>query len=67
MTAAVLPTSAQLERLTRLLTAAYGRPVRINVAVDPEVVGGLRVAVGDEIVDATVLSRLDEVRRRLAG
>lgn len=67
VTAAVLPTSAQLERLTRLLTAAYGRPVRINVAVDPEVVGGLRVAVGDEIVDATVLSRLDEVRRRLAS
>lgn len=67
VTAAVRPTPAQLERLAAVLTAAYGRPVQVNVAVDPEVVGGMRVAVGDEIVDATVLSRLDEVRRRLAG
>ena len=67
VTAAVMPSRAQIDRLTGLLTAAYGRPVQVNVAVDPEVVGGLRVAVGDEVVDATVLSRLDEVRRRLAG
>ena len=67
VTTAVRPTPAQVERLAALLTAAYGRVVQVNVAVDPEVVGGMRVAVGDEIVDATVLSRLDEVRRRLAG
>lgn len=67
VTAAVMPSSAQLQRLGAMLSAAYGRQVHVNVAVDPEVVGGLRVAVGDEIVDATVLSRLDEVRRRLAG
>jgi len=67
VTAAVMPSPAQLERLASVLSAAYGRPVQVNVAVDPEVVGGLRVAVGDEIVDATVLSRLDDVRRRLAG
>lgn len=67
VTAAVMPTPAQVERLTAMLSVAYGRPMHVNIAVDPEVVGGLRVAVGDEIVDATVLSRLDEVRRRLAG
>lgn len=67
VTAAVRPSEAQVARLAALLTAVYGRPVQVNVAVDPEVVGGMRVAVGDEIVDATVLSRLDEVRRRLAG
>lgn len=66
VTVAVPPTPAQLERLTALLTRAYGRAVQVNVAVDPEVVGGLRVVVGDEVVDATVLARLDEVRRRLA-
>ena len=67
VTAAVMPSPAQIARLTAMLAAAYGRPVHINVAVDAEVVGGLRVAVGDEIVDATVLARLDDVRRRLAG
>jgi len=55
-----------LHRLTALLGRAYGRPVQLNVSVDPEVVGGIRVVVGDEVVDATVLSRLDDVRRRLA-
>jgi F-type H+-transporting ATPase subunit delta len=35
--------------------------------VDTEVLGGLRVRVGDEVLDATVLSRLDAARRHLAG
>lgn len=67
VTAAVAPSAAQLARLTALLERAYGRPVQVNVSVDPDVVGGIRVVVGDEIVDATVLARLDDVRRRLAG
>jgi len=67
ITAAVPPTTAQTERLTLLLATAYGRPVQVNVAVDPKVMGGMRVQVGDEVVDSTVLGRLDDVRRRLAG
>jgi F-type H+-transporting ATPase subunit delta len=67
VTAAVVPSTAQTDRLTRLLTVAYGRPVQLNVAVDPRVVGGMRVQVGDEVVDSTVLGRLEDVRRRLAG
>ena len=60
-------TPAQTERLRRTLERSYGRPVRLAVAHDPEVIGGLRVQVGSQVVDATVLGRLDEVRRRLAG
>ena len=67
VTAAVPPSRAQTERLTELLSRAYGRPVQLNVAVDPSVIGGMRVLVGDEAVDATVLGRLEDVRRRLAG
>jgi F-type H+-transporting ATPase subunit delta len=67
VTAAVVPSKAQTDRLTSLLTEAYGRPVQLNVAVDPRVVGGMRVQVGDEVVDSTVLGRLEDVRRRLAG
>ena len=55
------------ERLTGLLERAYGRPVQLNISVDPEVIGGLRVQVGSEVVDSTVLARLDDARRRLAG
>lgn len=67
VTSAVVLTPAQVDRLGRVLAQAYGRPVSVNVAVDPAVLGGLRVQVGSEVVDSTVLSRLDDVRRRLAG
>jgi F-type H+-transporting ATPase subunit delta len=58
---------AQRERLGRALTRLYGRDVAINVEIDPTVLGGLSVRIGDEVVDATVLARLDEARRRLVG
>ncbi len=67
VTAAAPLSTAQTERLQQMLSRAYGRTMQVNVAVDPALVGGLRIQVGDELVDATVLSRLDEARRRLAG
>lgn len=67
VTAAVPLTSAQVDRLTRVLTDAYTRPVSLQVAVEPAVVGGLRVQVGSDLVDATVIARLEDVRRRFAG
>ena len=59
-------TGEQRSRLEAALARRYGR-VRLNVDVDPEVVGGLRVQVGSELVDGTVRARLDDARRRLAG
>lgn len=67
VTAAVELSAAQRARLAQILKDAYGRDMHINVAVDPEVLGGIRVQVGSEVVDGTVLSRLDEARRRLVG
>ncbi|GAA1709503.1 F0F1 ATP synthase subunit delta [Isoptericola hypogeus] len=60
-------TEAQEDRLGALLERAYGRPVQLNVTVDPTVIGGLRIQVGADVVDSTVLSRLADARRRLAG
>jgi F-type H+-transporting ATPase subunit delta len=57
----------QRERLGAVLRAAYGREVRLNVEVVPDIVGGIRVRIGDEVIDGTVASRLAEARRRLAG
>lgn len=54
-------------RLTEALGRQYDHPVHLNVVVDEEVLGGLRVEIGDEIIDGTVAGRLDEARRRLAG
>ncbi|HZB50403.1 MAG TPA: F0F1 ATP synthase subunit delta [Mycobacteriales bacterium] len=60
-------TAAQEQRLTTTLARIYGRPVSIQVAVDPAVLGGLVVRVNDEVIDGSVLSRLTQVRHRLAG
>lgn len=67
VTTAVPLSGQQYDRLQRMLTHAYGRAMQVNAALDPSVVGGLQIQIGDEMVDATVLTRLDEARRRLAG
>jgi F-type H+-transporting ATPase subunit delta len=55
------------QRLQGALARQYGRPVHLNVVVDPEVVGGVKVEIGHDVIDGTVASRLDDARRRLAG
>jgi F-type H+-transporting ATPase subunit delta len=55
------------ERLKAALTREYSRQVDLNVLVDPDVLGGVRVEVGDDVIDGTVSSRLDAARRKLAG
>ena len=55
------------KRLAAALSAQYDRTVHLNTVVDPSVLGGIHVSVGDEVIDGTVSSRLDEAARRLAG
>lgn len=59
--------AADRDRLQKALTVQYGRPVHLNVSVEPELVGGMRVEIGDDVIDGSVSSRLDDARRRLAG
>lgn len=55
------------DRLASALSQRYGRPIQLNTVVDPTVIGGIAVSVGDEVVDATMSTRLEAARRRIAG
>lgn len=59
--------NADREKLQAALAKQYGRPVHLNEIIDPAVIGGVRVEIADDVIDGTVVSRLDEARRRLAG
>lgn len=62
------PLSAEQQaRLGAILTRVSGREVQTNYEIDENVVGGLRVQIGDELYDATVLARLSQARTRLVA
>jgi F-type H+-transporting ATPase subunit delta len=56
---------AQRNRLTDVLTRIYGHPVAVQLHVDPEVLGGLSVVVGDEVIDGSISSRLAAAQNQL--
>jgi ATP synthase F0 subunit b/ATP synthase F1 delta subunit len=56
---------AQRTRLTQILTRIYHHPVSVQLNVDPALLGGLSVAVGDEVIDGTLSSRLTAAATKL--
>jgi F-type H+-transporting ATPase subunit delta len=49
------------------LSKLKGRDVRLNVAVDPAVLGGIHVVIGDEVIDGTIATRLEAAHRAILG
>lgn len=58
---------AQLTRLAKGLSKNYGQQLKLNQVVDPSVVGGVRVQIGNDVIDGTVATRLTDLRLQLAG
>jgi F-type H+-transporting ATPase subunit delta len=56
-------TPEQRERLRRSLSQQVGRDVTVQEIVDPAVLGGVRVELGDEVIEGTVADRLEQARR----
>jgi F-type H+-transporting ATPase subunit delta len=61
------PTAQQRQRLAQVLAGIYGHEVYINVVIDPTVVGGMTIQVGDELIDGSVATRLGSLRRKLTN
>lgn len=57
----------QRARLAAALSKQVGREVELNVIVDPAIVGGIQVLIGDELIDGSIASKLEQARRKLAG
>jgi len=57
----------QVSRLTGALTKMFGHEIRVNVSIEKEVVGGLSIRIADELIDGTVIARLAQADRLLAG
>jgi F-type H+-transporting ATPase subunit delta len=67
VTAVVPLTEAQRERLVRILERGYGKQVRLNVELDPSLIGGMTVRIGDDIIDGSLANRLAEAARGFAA
>ena len=55
----------QQERLTQVLSRVYGHPVTVQMQIDPELLGGLVISVGDDVIDGTLSSRLATAQTQL--
>jgi F-type H+-transporting ATPase subunit delta len=67
VTSAVPLSDQQKQRLGASLAKLYGREMHLNLDVDPAVLGGIRVQVGDEVINGSIADRIDDASRRMAG
>lgn len=60
-------TPASASRLEKTLAESYGRPVKLNTVIDPSILGGMRIQIGNDVIDGSVAARLNELRTQLAS
>lgn len=67
ITAAAKLDDAQIKTLVSQLQARFGKKVETTVKVDPDIIGGIKIVVGDTVIDASVRGRLQELAYTLKG
>ena len=67
ITAAAKLSDAQVKTLVSQLQIKFGKKVEATVNLDPEIIGGIKIVVGDTVIDASVRGRLQELAYTLKG
>ena len=62
VTSATALTDEQVARLTKILSDRYRTEVVVHISVEPRVVGGIRIHIGEDVIDGTLAHRLDAVK-----
>jgi F-type H+-transporting ATPase subunit delta len=65
LTAAVKPADAQVQTLVKQLEAKFGKKIEAQVKVDPDLIGGIKIIVGDTVIDASVAGQLKSMEYAL--
>jgi F-type H+-transporting ATPase subunit delta len=65
VTSASALTASQKDRLVKVLEGIYGRAITLQNEIDPSVIGGIAVSVGDDLIDGTISESLEQARRSL--
>ncbi len=61
ITAAVQPSDSEVKALVQRLETKFGKKVETSIKVDPEIIGGIKIVIGDTVIDASVRGQLQEM------
>jgi F-type H+-transporting ATPase subunit delta len=61
ITAATKPSDSEIKALVNRLEAKFGKKIETSVKVDPEIIGGIKIVIGDTVIDASVRGQLQEM------
>jgi len=61
ITAATQPSDSEIKALVKRLEAKFGKKIETSVKVDPEIIGGIKIVIGDTVIDASVRGQLQEM------
>ncbi len=65
--AAAKPSAAEVKDLVKRLEAKFGKKIEASVSVDPEIIGGIKIIVGDTVIDASVKGQLQNLAYTLSA
>ncbi|HBA09246.1 MAG: F0F1 ATP synthase subunit delta [Methylotenera sp.] len=65
--AAAKPSAAEVKDLVKRLEAKFGKKIEASVSVDPELIGGIKIIVGDTVIDASVKGQLQNLAYTLTA